>query len=356
MDARKEIIAALELMQQPAFFVESGLITHQNTAAGKFLLDNGTKVASLIVAGGEEYEIFTAGQLHLTVELGGIASGCCITKVESGEIWMPTEATEQEQLQAIALAAQVLREPLSAAMSAADQLFPALADDPQSREQTAQINRRLFQMLRTIGNMSDAALYAEPQAGRMEYVEICEFIREILDKTGTLTADTGIHMEIDLPNEAIYTLADTEKLERAVYNLLSNAIKFSPAGSTVQVRLANTGKRLRFSVTNEGEHASHADYFTQFLRQPGLYDSRWGLGLGMVLVRTTAAIHGGTVLVDHTDASSSRITMTLALQQPKTPQLRSPILHIDYAGERDHGLIELADVLPPKCYGPENIH
>ena len=36
--------------------------------------------------------------------------------------------------------------------------------------------------------------------------------------------------------------------------------------------------------------------------------------------------------------------------------LRSPKMRIDYAGERDHGLIELSDVLPAHLYDPETIN
>ena len=92
--------------------------------------------------------------------------------------------------------------------------------------------------------------------------------------------------------------------------------------------------------------------FHRYLRQPGIEDSRWGLGLGMVLIRSAAASHGGTVLIDSPTGAGTRVTMTLAIRQRTEAALRSPILRVDYAGERDHGLIELSDSLPAALYEP----
>ena len=49
----------------------------------------------------------------------------------------------------------------------------------------------------------------------------------------------------------------------------------------------------------------------------------------------------------------NRITMTMAIRQSKDGMVRSPRLRTDYAGERDHRLIELSEVLPPALYRKE---
>ena len=90
--------------------------------------------------------------------------------------------------------------------------------------------------------------------------------------------------------------------------------------------------------------------FSGFLREPGIADGRFGIGLGMVLIRSTASAHGGTVLIDHPTDSGTRITMTLDIRRTAGNSLSSSILKVDYTGERDHGLIELSDVLPPEIY------
>ena len=70
------------------------------------------------------------------------------------------------------------------------------------------------------------------------------------------------------------------------------------------------------------------------------------MGLGMVLIRAVAAAHGGTVLVDQPEESGTRVTLTIAIRQGGDAMLRSNILRVDYAGEHDHTMLELSDVLP----------
>ena len=80
-----------------------------------------------------------------------------------------------------------------------------------------------------------------------------------------------------------------------------------------------------------------------------------GIGLGMVLIRSAAAAHGGTVLVRRMPDGGTSITMTLAIRKKTDSTLTSPILHMDYAGGFDHALMELADVLPARLYAPEKV-
>ena len=73
----------------------------------------------------------------------------------------------------------------------------------------------------------------------------------------------------------------------------------------------------------------------------------------MVLIRNAAAAHGGTVLIDQPHGFGTRVTLTLALRQDTTNHLRSPMIRVDYAGERDHCLLELSDSLPAFLYEKE---
>ena len=60
------------------------------------------------------------------------------------------------------------------------------------------------------------------------------------------------------------------------------------------------------------------------------------------------------MLIDHPDDCGTRITMTMAIRQDTSGNLRSNILRVDYAGERDHSLIELSQSLPSQLYNAEN--
>ncbi len=360
MDRELDALGMLDLMVRPGFCVKDNKITKCNAAALSLLLREGMEISSILATGQREYEEFSGGCLHLILDISGVRIGASVSRVGEQDVFLLDTDSEQSELQTMALAARELREPLSGIMAAADRLFPmsAAADDPVLREQTARLNRGLYQMLRIIGNMSDAGRYASPAADRLETVEITSLLQEIFDRAGELAAQVGLTLRFENLPYALYTLADREKLERAIMNILSNAMKFTAAGGTIEAKLTHRDSRLYLRITDSGEgipDSIRGSIHRRWQRQPGIEDNRFGIGLGMVLIRSAAASHGGAVLIDQPEGSGTRITLTLAIRQDTSGAVRSPLLRIDYAGERDHGLVELAECLPPELYDPINI-
>ncbi len=340
----------LDLLIRPAFSVSNGIIRHINHAAAGYALEPGKPVAELLASGHEEYAALQSGCLYLTVRIGASLLGASVTKMDRFDVFtLDTEGSEPE-LHAISLAARELREPLADLMVAAEQLLPALSRE--SGQQTAQMNRSLHQLLRLVGNMSDAARYTGEIVPTLETRDICAIFDEVFEKAAALAAHTGVQLEYHSLQKSILCPVDTEKLERAVYNLISNAIKFSQPGDRVQAALTLHGSKLHLTVEDSGSGIPaelQGSLYARYLRQSNIEDSRHGIGLGMVMVRSAAIAHGGTVLMQQREGGGTKITMTFATRRP-TDSFRSPVMHIDYTGEHDHGLIELADLLPAEVY------
>ena len=353
MEEKKDTLGMLDLMIRPGFCVKENRIIKVNHAAEGLLLTPGSDIRPLLLTGEEEYAAFTDGCLYLTLNLSSHSCGASVTRMDGIDVFLLEQESDSSELRSMALAARELREPLTNVMITAENLFPlsAAEDDPRSSEQVARLNRGLFQLLRIIGNMSDAERYTA--VSRQETVDIPGLFAEIFEKAEALVSHAGITLTYDGPDQPIYGLANREQLERAVLNILSNAIKFTPKGGTIAAKLTRSGRMLRLSVTDSGSgiaQSVRSSVFSRYLRQPALEDSRYGIGLGMVLIRTAAAHHGGTVLIDQPDGKGTRITMTMTIRQSEQSTLRSNILRVDYAGERDHGLIELSECLPTELY------
>ncbi len=357
MEERNQMIAMLELMLRPAFCVEAGQICHINPAAAGYLLEPGTAVAPLIRTGAQEYKEFAGGCLYLTLELGGQPLGVSVVRKGRWDLFFPEPQDDPAELRAMALAAGELREPLSGILAATDRLFPAISsgEDPAAREQTALINRRLFQMMRMLYNMSDAYQYSRQSSGRTEYIEADSFFRELFEKTAVLLEAAGLSVHYEGLCETVYTLAEPDRLERAILNLISNAAKFAPQDSCIQAKLIRRGQRLSLSLTSPDDEDISTDPFNRFRRAPALEDRRKGIGLGLVLVRATAAAHGGALLIDQPEPGLRRVTMTLSVRQSREAELRSPSFRLDYAGGWDHALLELSDCLPPALYAADQL-
>ncbi len=357
----KDSMGILDLMVRPGFCVKDHLIVKVNQAAERLQLAPGTDVRELLRTGKSEYGEFQGGCLYLTLSLFGQSWGTSVTRMDGFDVFLLEQEMDQSELNAMALAASELREPLASVMTTAGGLFPLVAQDgdPKVREQAARMNRGLFQMLRVIGNMSDAGYYAAGAAPRMETLDIAAFFAEIFAKNQALVEHTGISLGFTGLNQHLFCSADPEKLERAVLNILSNAVKFTPKDGSIEAKLIRKGMLLCLSVQDSGEGIAEnvrGSVFSRYLRHPTIEDGRFGIGLGMVLVRSAAAQHGGTVLLDQPEGKGVRITMTMMIQQSSNTMVRCGIRNVDYAGEWDHSLIELSDCLPADLYDTKKIN
>lgn len=356
MEQLENFTGILNLITRPAFCVKDGIIAGINQSAKSRLIQEGTPVHDWICSGWEDYCNFKSGCLYLNLCMDGQNLGSSVTKQNEYDIFVLEQDADQAELQAMALAAQELREPLSSIMTVADRLFPMINNNGSNQEQVARINRGLYQILRTVSNMSDAARYHLEPESIMEVREITAILEELFQNAAALISQTGTRLVFRNLSNEIYMLVDVEKLERAVYNILSNAIKFTPTGSTIEAALRQQGTKLYLTIQDSGcgiDPAVRSVVHSRYLRQPGLEDGRFGIGLGMVLIRAAATAHGGTVLIDHPAECGARITMSMEIRQETAGTVRSPLLKVDYAGERNHALIELADTLPAALYKKE---
>lgn len=353
METNNHLFPWLELMDRPAFCVKDGIVIEVNSAAAHRLLQPGTDIRQIVTKHREEYENFDSGCLYLTITIGELPCSASITRTRECDIFVLQQDADRDQLQTLALAAQHLRIPLSNVMTVADRLLADLDDsESETRQQAGQINRGLFQLLRIVSNMSASANHhSEPFVG-MQLANFTAIFREIMEKAQTISQNTDIALHYTGPEMPVLGLADSEKLERAVYNLLSNALKFAPKNTAVDAKLYADENHLTFTISNLNEEPiPEHNFWSRYRREPAIEDSRYGLGLGMTLVSSVAAAHGGTVLIDHPGDRQTRVTMTLSLVKNAPGSIRSQILPIgDYAGGRDKALLEFADILPTDSY------
>lgn len=344
MEGNKETYQMLDLMIRPGFCVRDQKIEYANPAAQALFLIPGTDVLPLLATGREEYAAFAGGCLYLELQLGEKSCGASVSRFGGCDVFTLEPETADDALQALALAAMELRQPLLNAMLFADHL-PA---GPETQDSLARLNRGLYQLHRIINNMSDAGRLSS--ISRQQMQDVGKAFAEIFEKAQTLVAHTGITLTYRGLEEKVLALMDREQMERAVLNMLSNALKFTPKGGTLEAELSRRGTMVRLSILDSGCGISQnilPGIYSRYLRQPGLEDSRFGLGLGMKLIAATAAGHGGTVLIDQPGETGTRITLTMQLKQGGGSHVRTPI---ELPGGQDLGLIELSDCLPASVY------
>ena len=147
--AEREIF--LDTLMEPAFLVREGTIVQVNKAAADLLIRPGEPVAPLMHTGATEYAGFRQGNMYLTLDIGTERRSACVMRMGEQDLFR-TGKEDRRELTALSLAASQLREPLSKALLSAERLC---GTDPS--EDALRLNRGLYQMLRILGNMADAA-------------------------------------------------------------------------------------------------------------------------------------------------------------------------------------------------------
>lgn len=352
----EEYTSMLDLLAVPAFTVQEGCVSYVNRCAQDAMLTPGDPVAPLLLTGQQELADMKDGSLFLTMELMGRPREASAHLHHGNLIFVVEQEDTDSDLRLLALAASKLREPLNDVMMLTDQMFPALteSENPELRRQMAQINRGLYRILRAVGNMSDAGQYlCREQDLQMESTELCSFFAETAEKAGALVQEAGITVEYRCPPADLMAMADRQKLERAAFNLISNALKFSHRGGAVTVELKKRGDLAVLRVSDQGDGVPEdilGTVYARFRREPSPGDTRWGIGLGLPLVCRTAAFHGGALLLRRGSEGGTLAAMTIRLKEPREGRLAAPALQVDYTGEHDHGLVEMADCLPWQVY------
>ena len=84
----------------------------------------------------------------------------------------------------------------------------ALTEGKSRRTPAHQGQRRLFQMLRILGNMSDADRYRSNTLSPMETRDIQTFLGELFERLSVMTGHAGIALRFANLNDSLYCLID----------------------------------------------------------------------------------------------------------------------------------------------------
>lgn len=112
------------------------------------------------------------------------------------------------------------------------------------------------------------------------------------------------------PDTPIYITGDAARLEQAILNLVVNARDASPSGGPIQLVLGSEPGVARLAVKDHGvgiPDSVRAQLFRPFFTTKGAR----GTGLGLVTVKSTATLHGGSISVESQPGGGSAFELRI---------------------------------------------
>lgn len=220
----------------------------------------------------------------------------------------------------VASVSHELRTPLTAVLGYVEMLLDR-EDLPEGVDAQLEVVQRNAQRLEVL--VSDLLHVAQAREGGFEIqrgpVDLAVLLREALQAVRHAAEASQITLSVDAP-ERLVAVVDGQRFRQVLDNLVSNAVKYTPAGGSVTVHLRGDdhGVELVVDDTGIGIHQDEfTDVFGRFFRgDEAMRRQIPGTGLGLNIVRSIVAAHGGEVTLDSEPGRGSSFRVRLPHVEP----------------------------------------
>ena len=132
-------------------------------------------------------------------------------------------------------------------------------------------------------------------------------------------AEQQIRLDVRAAADIGGFMADERRVRQILFNLLSNAVGFSPPGGTITLTAERREEAIVFKVTDSGPGIppSIGERVFDRFESHGLGSGHRGAGLGLSIVRSFVALHGGTVTLDSAVGHGTTVTCVFPLKDAR---------------------------------------
>jgi PAS domain S-box-containing protein len=227
----------------------------------------------------------------------------------------------------VSMVSHEFRTPLGIIQSSAELLreFHVRMSSDERNEQLESVSRNTRRMA---GMMEEILVLSRLDAGKLNFqpapLDLNAFFHRVVDEVLSAT-NRRCTIELGLDSIPVQSQADERLLGHIFTNLLSNGVKYSEAGATVSFRVTLDGSDLVCVIRDRGigiPEEEQPQLFKAFQRGSNV-GTRPGTGLGLLLVKRCAELHGGSV------------QMNSRVGQGTTVTVRLPVFETNY--EKDSG-------------------
>jgi PAS domain S-box-containing protein len=200
----------------------------------------------------------------------------------------------------LAVLAHELRNPLAPIRNAVQILKRPDLDEARSTWCRDLIDRQSEQLTRLVDDLLDVSRITRGKIElRKEPLDVAAIVQRAVETSQPLIDARRHTLTVHLPPEPLRVEGDLVRLAQAVSNLLNNAAKYTDEGGRIGLAIESTNGDVLLRVRDTGRGIdplvlpSLFDLFYQVDRN--IDRSEGGLGIGLSLVQSLVAMHGGSV-------------------------------------------------------------
>jgi signal transduction histidine kinase len=209
-------------------------------------------------------------------------------------------AANRQKDQFLAMLAHELRNPLAPIMTAA-QLLKLGSHDPRSVANASDIIARQAEHMTDLVN--DLLDVSRVTRGLVELdkeeLDLNVVVAAAVEQVRPLIDARRHALTLQLSGRSAHVIGDRTRLVQVISNILNNAAKYTAPGGRITLSVTVDEQHVHVAVRDNGVGIAPDmlpyifDLFTQAERTPDR--SQGGLGIGLALVKSLVALHGGTV-------------------------------------------------------------
>jgi PAS domain S-box-containing protein len=230
--------------------------------------------------------------------------------------------TDRRKDEFLAMLAHELRNPIAPIATSAQLLKMATADPQRVNYVADVISRQVGHLTELVDDLLDVSRVTRGLI-RLDRstLDMAGVVAAAVEQARPLVDARGHVLDVEL-RAPLFVSGDHTRLVQAVVNLLNNAAKYTPQGGRIKLIVDREGDAARIDVVDNGIGIDARllprvfDLFSQAERTPDR--SQGGLGIGLALVRSLVALHGGSVEA-HSEGRNrgSRFTVRLPCVEPR---------------------------------------
>ena len=222
----------------------------------------------------------------------------------------------------IADASHELRTPLTIMRGELEGIVEQTHNSPDIQRTAASILEEVERLARIVeGLFAVSRLDAGEAQKECVAFDLADLATNTADQMMLLAEDKGISVSCNAP-KAVTVEGDRARMKQVVVNLLDNAIKYTPDGGAICLSVSKSSGKALLEVEDNGfgiPPEAQPHIFERFFRvDKSRSREMGGAGLGLSIVKSICAAHGGQVEFQSTEGKGSRFKVELPLPRSAT--------------------------------------